>query len=109
MRAAFLKLRDLLDARERRDAALLFLVMLVVGFLEMIGVASVMPFISVASDPEIIFRNEHLKWLFDLFGFTEANDFLVFLGIIVFIVVVGSLAFRATGIGGRRSHAGAGA
>ena len=48
------KFRDLLDARERRNAVILFLMILVTGVLEAVGVASVMPFLSVLSNPEVI-------------------------------------------------------
>ena len=45
MRDIYRKIRDLLAPRERRNAVLLFGMMLVMGFLEVLGVASVMPFI----------------------------------------------------------------
>ena len=48
------KLRDLLDARERRNALLLFAMMLVMGLLEVLGVASIMPFIAVVANPDVI-------------------------------------------------------
>ena len=89
------KFRDLLDARERRNAVILFLMILVTGVLEAVGVASVMPFLSVLSNPEVIQEKASLKWAFDTLGFTSPDSFLFVLGIAVFFVVVFGLSFRA--------------
>ncbi len=89
------KIRDLLDADERRKAVLLFGMMIVMGLLEMIGVGSVMPLISVVANPDVVQSNAYLATVYDALGFTSTNAFLVFLGAAVFVLVVGSLAFKA--------------
>ena len=45
------KILDLLSRRERLHLGLLFLAVLFMAFLEMISVASVLPFLSVAANP----------------------------------------------------------
>lgn len=95
MLETYRKIRDILDARERRNAVLLFGMMLIMGLLEAIGVASVMPFISVVSNPESVETNQHLNILYTGLGFTSTDSFLLFLGSAVFVLVVGSLAFKA--------------
>ena len=45
------KILELLSRRERLHLGLLFVAVLVMAFLEMISVASVLPFLSVAADP----------------------------------------------------------
>jgi ABC-type multidrug transport system fused ATPase/permease subunit len=89
------KIRDLLDARERRNAVLLFGMMLVMGLLEAVGVASVVPFISVIANPEIVESNDYLNAVYTGLGFTSEDSFLTFLGAAVFVLVVGSLTFKA--------------
>lgn len=89
------KILDLLDARERRNAVLLFGMVLIMGLLETVGVASVMPFMSVVANPEVIENNDYLSYVYIAMGFTSIDDFLIFLGGAVFILVVGSLAFKA--------------
>jgi len=89
------KFRDLLDRRERRNAVLLFLMILGTGVLEAVGVASVMPFLSVLSNPEVIQEKASLEWAYEALGFTNTDSFLFFLGIAVFFVVVFGLSFRA--------------
>lgn len=89
------KIRDLLDARERRNAILLFGMMLVMGLLEVAGVASIMPFIAVLAKPDVVHTNVYLNTIYQNLGFANTNNFLLFLGIVLFILVVGSLAFKA--------------
>ncbi len=89
------KIRDLLDARERRMAMLLFGMMLIMGLLEIVSVASVMPFIAVLAKPEVVHTNPYFNKVYQYLGFENTNDFLVFLGIVLFVLLVGGLAFKA--------------
>lgn len=91
----FFKLRNLLDIRERQNAVLLFGMMLIMGLLDALGVVSIMPFIAVVSNPDVINSNKYLKFAFDQFGFNSTDDFLLFLGVTVFIILMGSLTFKA--------------
>ena len=50
----FKKLLFLLSSNERRSAALLLLLILIMALLDMIGIASVLPFIAVLINPSII-------------------------------------------------------
>ena len=84
----FRKIRDLLDARERRNAVLLFGMMLVMGLLETIGVASIMPFFAVVSNSEMVHTNVYLAAVYEGLGFTSTDGFLLFLGTSVFALVL---------------------
>jgi ATP-binding cassette, subfamily B, bacterial PglK len=48
------KLRDVLTPSERRRALLVFVLMILLSLLEMVGVASVMPFLAVLGSPDMI-------------------------------------------------------
>ena len=91
----FRKIRDLLDARERRNALILFVMMLFMGLFEVVGVVSIMPFIAVLAKPDVVYTNSYLSATYQFFGFSNTNNFLLFLGGVLFVLVVGSLAFRA--------------
>lgn len=91
----FRKLRDLLDARERRNALLLFAMMLFLGLLETASVTSILPFMSVLANPEIIHQNRYLAVLHEFLGSPSKNHFLFFLAAIVFVVVVTRVIFAA--------------
>lgn len=91
----FQKIRDLLDKRERRNAVLLFIMMLAMGLFEVVGVASVMPFIAVLAKPEVVETNQYLRTIYSTLGFSTTNSFLLFLGGTVFVLMVGGLALKA--------------
>ena len=64
----------------------------------MIGVASILPFVAVLSNPEIIETNNILNTAFQLsrvFGVENNQQFLFALGILVFFLLIISLVFKA--------------
>lgn len=83
-----LKLKNLLNPREQRQAMLLLLLMLVLGLVEMVGVASIFPLIAVLSDPSIIQNNQYLRLAYESLGFRDNNSFFIFLSVAVFAVIV---------------------
>jgi ABC-type multidrug transport system fused ATPase/permease subunit len=91
----FSKLRDLLDAREKRQALVLLVLMLVLGVLEMVGVASIFPLFAVLSDPGIIQSNPYLRRTYETLGFANTNSFFIFLSAAVFLIIVARTAFTA--------------
>ncbi|EFK94895.1 ABC transporter related protein, partial [sediment metagenome] len=105
------KIYSILDARERGLGAAVLALSMIVGLVESVGVASLMPFIAVLSDPETVETNRFLATAYDWLGFASLDRFLLFLGIAVFVVLVGSLAIKGVGIWAQmkfarqRSHA----
>lgn len=88
----------LLKNHERKQALFLLGMILLMAFLDMIGVASILPFMAVLSNPDVIETNNFLNSLFqasNVFGINNYNEFLFFLGILVFILLVVSLSVRA--------------
>jgi len=59
----------------------LLVVMVFTAFLEVIGIASILPFIHLVASPNIIQENEWLSWINDLFGFDSYKDLLIFTGV----------------------------
>lgn len=105
------KLFSLLDSRERRHAGLALMIMVLVAVGDALGVASIMPFIALLSDPAVISSNQHLAAAYEGIGFQSERNFVFFVGLLVFIVLVSSLGLRALGIWSQwhfsqmRSHA----
>ena len=89
------KLLYLLSAQERKKAILLLLMILVMAILDTVGVASILPFIAVLSNPELVQSNEILSKLYQIGNFQNNQDFLFSLGILVFIILCCSLTFKA--------------
>ena len=89
------KIIKLLSHREQKIGFMLLLMTLVMAFLDMIGVASIMPFIAVLANPQIIETNLILSKLFIFFEFEKKDDFILFLGLAAFALLVFSLAFKS--------------
>jgi len=89
------KLFDLLTPAERVRAALLVGLILVMALLDAVGVASIMPFMAVLSNPQLVETNSALVKLRQLTDASSAQDFLFMLGVLVFVLLVVSLAFKA--------------
>ncbi len=87
------KLYSLLTRRERRNLFFVFGAVLVMGGLQVLSVASIMPFLSVAANPSSIQNNDYLRWAYDTFGFTDTSSFLIALGLVALAVLVLSNGF----------------
>ena len=88
----------LLSPSERKQAGLLLLLILTMALLDMIGVASILPFMAVLTNPDIVNTNIILNKIFNflkIFGIENNQEFLFFLGVLVFILLVVSLLFKA--------------
>lgn len=94
----FKKLLFLITPKERKSAGFLLFMMLIMALLDMIGVASILPFVAVLSNPNIIETNMVLNSIFQasrIFEVENREQFLFALGILVFILLVISLSFKA--------------
>ena len=88
----------LLSLKERKQALLLLIMIVIMALLEMVGLASVLPFTAILSNPEIIETNNILKLLFEYsinFGIETETQFLFLLGLFVFILLITSILFKA--------------
>ena len=88
-------IRLLFAPEEIKNFSWLVVGMVLMGFFEMIGVASVFPFISVVLDVETIHSNFYLSNIYAFFDFRKEQDFLVFLGILVLLLIVISNSYNA--------------
>lgn len=93
------RLAGILDRRERFQAMLVFMFSIVVAVAEVVGVASILPFMAAVSDPSTIETNGLLRFLRNLFPEdVTQSGFLIILGVGVMFLLVGSLIVRAVGI-----------
>ncbi len=92
------KILFLLTPEERKRAILLLTMILIMALLDTIGVASIMPFIAVLTNPGIVEKNLFLQFLYEkskIFGISNVDEFIIFLGILVFFVLIISLSFKS--------------
>ena len=79
---------SLLLPRERTRLAGLTVLMAFAGLMEVCSVVSVIPFLSVASRPEIIQESDTLRWWYEWLQFESSRSFLVFGGGVVVGVIL---------------------
>lgn len=94
----FKKFLFLLSSQERKQAYLLLSMIVVMALLDMIGVASIMPFMAVLINPEIIETNNILNTLYkslSVVGVETEKQFLFILGVMVFVLLIFSIIFKA--------------
>ena len=87
----FKKILYFLTPRQRKSAGLIIIMTLVMALLDMIGVASILPFIAFLSNPELIETNIILNKMFQIskiFGVDNNQDFLFALGVLVFVLLI---------------------
>lgn len=92
------KMICLLSPGERKQAFGLLLLVLMVAILDTLGVASILPFITVLSNPELIETNHFLNSAYkasNYFGVQTIDQFNFVLGCIVFFVLIITAVLRA--------------
>ncbi len=88
------KLHRIIMPKDRRKLYWLAVAMVFVAFLDMLGVASIFPFLKVVATPSIIETNDKLRWCYQFFSFQNATDFIVALAITMFAIFISSNIFR---------------
>lgn len=84
----------MLTPSERRSGLGVLAMMVILALLETAGVASVLPFLAVLGNPELVHANPLLHWLYVTGGFTDTGRFLFALGLASFVLVATSSLFR---------------
>jgi ABC-type multidrug transport system fused ATPase/permease subunit len=93
----FRQLNNLLTYSDKKRTAVLMALIIIMALLDMIGVASVMPFMAVLTNPHLIETNTYLIALYQFaghFGVINNAQFLTFLGGLVFVMLIISLSFK---------------
>ena len=87
----FIKFLYLLSPHERKRGSLLLGMIIVMALLDMIGVASILPFMAVLTNPGLVETNLILNYMFEvsnIFGIENNAQFLFTLGALVFLTLV---------------------
>jgi HlyD family secretion protein len=83
----FLKLFSLLTRKQKRELYLMQLIILMSAVSELVSTVSIMPFIALAANPDIIESNRYFAWVYHHMGTPGHDVFLVYLGL-AFIALV---------------------
>lgn len=87
----------ILSHRERQHLFVLVAMISSMAVLDALGVASILPFMAVLTNPELVQTNNFLNWAFRLshsVGVETTNQFLFVLGVMVLVLFVAALMFK---------------
>ncbi len=65
------------------------------AFIEVLGIASILPFMAVLAHPEVLDTNQWLRVGYDGLGFQETTSYLFFLGLLALILLIISNCLKA--------------
>ena len=94
----FKKVLSLLSSYELKKARLLLVMIFIMAIFETLGVVSILPFVAILSDPSLIDSNFILNNVFKFsitLGIKNEHEFLLILGIFVFILLISSLIIKS--------------
>ncbi|ADV47240.1 ABC transporter ATP-binding protein [Nitratifractor salsuginis] len=77
------KIYSLMGESDKRFFAILFLFSIVVSIVEILGVAAIMPFISVATDFDLIHEKWYFYFFYKTFGFSNPVNFVIVFGLVL--------------------------
>jgi ABC-type multidrug transport system fused ATPase/permease subunit len=88
------KFLELLSSAEKKKLIILMFMILTMALIDMVGVASIMPFMAVLANPELIETNKILAEMYVYSRSADKESFFFILGLIVFFILVFSLFFK---------------
>lgn len=84
----FKKIRTIYTKKQQLKFCFVFILIVISGFLELIGISLILPFINVVINPEIIMTNKYLNFVYNLFHITDTTNFLIFLAFVLIVVYI---------------------
>jgi len=92
------KLFFLLTSKERKKAVVLMLMILIMAILDIIGIASILPFMAVVTNLDVVNSNYILNRIYQFtrqYGVQNIDDFIIVLGVMVLTLFIFSVTFKA--------------
>jgi ATP-binding cassette, subfamily B, bacterial PglK len=93
------KVLDLFEPGERWALGGILGLIVLMALVQTVGVASILPFMSLVATPELIQENRWLAFFYDYFGFQSTRSFLIAAGVLVLAITAFSNAFTALTFG----------
>jgi ABC-type bacteriocin/lantibiotic exporter with double-glycine peptidase domain len=84
----------ILSPLDKRKVIYVLILVIGMAFIESAGVISIMPFLAVLSNPEVVESNSFLKKLYDISGALDKQIFIVYLGFLSLFIVIFSTIFK---------------
>jgi len=88
------QLWQILSPLDKRKVIYVFILVMGMAFIESAGVISIMPFLAVLSNPDVVESNSYIKQLYDFTGAANKQNFILYLGLLSLFVVICSTVFK---------------
>lgn len=88
------QLWQILSPLDKRKVIYVFILVMGMAFIESAGVISIMPFLAVLSNPDIVESNHSLKLIYEFTAVTSKQNFIVYLGLLSLGIVIFSTIFK---------------
>lgn len=88
------QLWEILSPLDKRKVFYVFILVMGMAFIESAGVISIMPFLAVLSNPEVVESNRYLKLLYGFTGALNKQNFILYLGFLSLTIVTCSTIFK---------------
>jgi ATP-binding cassette, subfamily B, bacterial PglK len=88
------KILFLLKNKEKQQGLLVLFLAVIMAVFETVGVVSLVPFLSVLGNPEVVKTNPLLAYAYEILGFESVDIFLFVLGTLAFFAIIFSSGFR---------------
>ncbi|MCP3030058.1 ABC transporter ATP-binding protein/permease [Halobacillus sp. A1] len=92
MKTSLKKLLMLFDKKEKRKFLILFAMMIVAAIFETVGIGLIVPFVTIATNPEQIHEHAVFSYVSELFNLQTYNSFIILaVGVLLFVFVIKNL------------------
>ena len=88
------QINRILSKEEKKDGAKLLIMIMAMGIFDVLGVASILPFMSVASDSSFIESNQLAMEIYNYLGFDDHKSFVMFSGLSVITLIITSTVIK---------------
>lgn len=95
MRDAITKLNYVFTRKQKIEILILFLIISMGAFLELLGVSVILPFVNAILNPTKLLDNKWMKMLYDMFHLKSVNQLTILLAIAIVVVYIIKNAYMA--------------
>ena len=88
------QLWQILSPLDKRKVIYVLILIMGMALIESAGVISIMPFLAVLSNPEVIVSHPYLKRLYDFTEVSSQQNFILYLGFLSLTIVIFSTVFK---------------
>jgi len=89
------KIFSLFSREEKKSVRRLFVVIIILGFVEVLGVVSIAPFMALAANPGLIHESSKVAFVYNSLHFTSDKSFLIFAGFTLLFIFIFNNVFSA--------------